>query len=190
MISHSFRLTTFTSINIKKEVTEMVELSLERIDQIMHGETPKTEESPTILRGIYTRYMRLYENYFADIDALNDDKIAEFRKYSEETRSLLKYYYMDIPLDVCTELLEFDNEYSKNLLGADWHKFLFESYGHYKSLYKEKRKSEECLKAEFTEQILEAFYEAMDNIFREAFGTGSKQAEQVTKGLAGLLFGE
>ena len=55
----------------------MVELSNERIEQILHEETKKTEALPTILRGIYTRYMRLYERYFADVDALNDGRIAE-----------------------------------------------------------------------------------------------------------------
>ena len=75
----------------------MIKLSNERIEQILHEETVKKEKSATILRGIYNRYMRLYEDYFADIDALNDDKIAEFRNYHEETRSLIKYYYMDIP---------------------------------------------------------------------------------------------
>ena len=54
----------------------MVELSNERIGKILHEETVKTEELATILRSIYTRYMRLYEKYFADIDALNDEKVA------------------------------------------------------------------------------------------------------------------
>ena len=31
------------------------------------------------------------------MDALNEDKIAELKKYHEETESLIKYYYMDIP---------------------------------------------------------------------------------------------
>ena len=52
----------------------MVELSNERVDQILHEESQKTEELKTILRGVYIRYMRLYERYFDDIDALNDDK--------------------------------------------------------------------------------------------------------------------
>ena len=55
----------------------MVELSNRRIEQILHEETAKKEELATILRGIYTRYMHLYESYFADIDALSDDKVAE-----------------------------------------------------------------------------------------------------------------
>lgn len=97
----------------------MVELSKERIEQILHEETMKKEELETILRGIYTRYMRLFEKYFADIDALNDDEIAELRKYHEETGSLVKYYYMDIPLDICIGLKEFENKYSVKLLGSE-----------------------------------------------------------------------
>ena len=79
----------------------MVELNNERIEQILHEETTKKEELETILRSIYNRYMWLYEKYFADIDALNDEKIAELTNYHEETLSLVKYYYMDIPLDIC-----------------------------------------------------------------------------------------
>ena len=51
-------------------------------------------------------------------------------------------------------------------------------------------KSAKCLKAEFSEQILKAFYDAMDYIFREGFGTGSKADEQISSGLASLLFGD
>ena len=75
----------------------MVELSNERIEQILNDETGKTEDVKTILRGIYTRYVNLYERYFADFDKLNEEKIEAFKKYHEETRSLIKYYYMDIP---------------------------------------------------------------------------------------------
>ena len=74
----------------------MVEFNNERIEEILHKETPKTEELPTILRGIYVRYMRLFERYFADIDALDDDKVAELRKYHEETKGLIRHYYMRI----------------------------------------------------------------------------------------------
>ena len=55
----------------------MVELSRERIEQMLQEETAKKEELANILRGIYTRYMRLYEKYLADIDALNDDEIGK-----------------------------------------------------------------------------------------------------------------
>ena len=66
----------------------MVELSLERIDEMLHKETLKKEETTTILRCVFSRYMQLYERYLADIDALNDEMIAELKAYHEETRSL------------------------------------------------------------------------------------------------------
>ena len=168
----------------------MVELSKERIEQILHEETMKKEELETILRSIYTRYMRLYEKYFADIDALNDDEVAELRKYHEETRSLVRYYYMDIPLDICMGLKEFENKYSANLLGAEWHEYLFDSYEEFKEKSRSRDKSEEYLKTEFTKQTLTAFYEAMDYVFREGFGTGSHTAKKVVSGITGLLFGK
>ena len=168
----------------------MVELSKERIEQILHKETTKKEDLETILRGIYTRYMRLYEKYFADIDALNDDEIAELRKYHEETRSLVKYYYMDIPQDVCSGIKEFENKYSACLLGSEWHEYLSDSYEDFKEKSKSTNKSEEYLKAEFTKQALAAFYEAMDYVFRDGFGTGSQTAKNVISGITGLLFGK
>ena len=70
----------------------MVELNNERIEQILKDETMKTQDLTTILRGIYTRYINLYEKYIAGCDTMNDDKISEFKKYHEETRSLIKYY--------------------------------------------------------------------------------------------------
>ena len=166
----------------------MVELSNERIGQILHEETTKKEESETILRGIYTRYMRLFEKYLADIDALNDEKIAEFKKYHEETRSLIKYYYMDIPQDVCTGIREFENKYSSNLLGSEWHEYLFGSYEEFKEKIRDKDKSEESLKAEFSKQTLMAFYDAMDYVFRDGFGTGSQTAKKGLSSITGLLF--
>ena len=166
----------------------MVELSNERVDQILHEETHKTEELITILRGIYIRYMRLYERYFADIDALNDDRIAELYKFHEETKSLIKYYYMDIPLDICTALIEFDKQYSAKLLGTNWRRYLFDSFNEFKSDNGDK--SEKCLKADFEDKILTAFYETMDYILRDGFGTGSESAKEIKDGLADLLFGE
>ena len=168
----------------------MVELSKERIDQILHEETTKKEELDTILRSIYTRYMHLFEKYFADIDALNDDRIAELRKYHEETKSLVRYYYLDIPLDICMDIREFENKYSANLLGSDWHKFVFDSYEDYRKNNSYRNKSEEYLKAEFRKQTLTAFYEAMDYIFREGFGTGSQTAKKVVSGITDLFFGK
>ena len=168
----------------------MVELSSKRVEQILHEETQKTEGLPTILRGIYTRYMRLYEKYFADIDALNDDEIAELRKYHEETRSLVKYYYMDIPQDICIALDEFEAKYSAKLLGSDWHAVLFDNFADFQDDNMGRNKSRERLKAEYAEQNLKAFYEEMGSVFREGFGTGSKTAEKVLNEIAGLLFGD
>ena len=167
----------------------MLELSVKRIDQILHEETTEKEELSTILRGIYTRYMRLYEKYFADIDALNDDMIAEFRKYQEETDSLVRYYYLDIPEDICGQIKEFNEKYNAKLLGPEWHKCLFGLYEDFKrGSWTEK--SEETFKAEFTKQALASFYDAMGSVFREGFGTGSKTGENVLSGIAGLLFGK
>ncbi len=167
----------------------MTELSNERIEQILNEETPKTEEPAAILRSIYIRYMRLYERYLADIDALNDDKVAELRKYHEETISLVKHYYMDIPQDVCAALAEFENKYGSRLLGPRWHDYLFDSYKEFREKSINKDKSEADVKAEFTEQTLTAFYGAMDYIFREGFGTCSQTVKKVVSGIAGLLFG-
>ena len=168
----------------------MVELSAERVEEILHKETQKTEELTTIMRGVYTRYMCLYEKYFADIDALNDEKISELKEYHEETRSLIKYYYLDIPQDICMELNEFDNQYTDKLLGSDWHKNLLEIYKDFKAENKNNNKSEECLKAEFAAENLGSFYDVMDYIFREGFDTTSKTTENVASGIAGMLFGE
>ena len=166
----------------------MVELSNERIEQILHEETKKTEDLTTILRGIYSGYMNLYEQYFADIEALNDDQIAELKKQHEETKSLIKYYYMDIPQDICEGLHEFDDTYNAKLLGADWRKTLFDSYSDFCAENDCQNKSAKSLKAAFSEQILDAFYETMDDIFREGFGTGSKDTEKATSVLSDLLF--
>lgn len=168
----------------------MLELSHERIEQIVLKETPKTEVLPSILRSVYVRYMSLYEKYFTDIDTLNDDTISELNKYNEETKSLVKYYYMDIPRDICMELEEFNDTYSAKLLGTDWHKTLFNAYRSFRDENESDNKSENCLKAEFSKQCLKAFYDAMDYIFRDGFGTRSKTAETVTSGLASMLFGE
>ena len=165
----------------------MIELSNERIEQMLHEETLKTEELTTILRAVYTRYMRLYESYFADIDALDDDKIAELGRYREDTKSLVKYYYMDIPQDICTDLNEFEKEYGDKMLGSDWRKYLSDIFNEFKS--KNKDKSEESLKADFVGEYLAAFYEEMDYIFRDGFDTGSRSAESFKKGFAGFFFG-
>ena len=141
-----------------------------------------------VLRSIYTRYMWLFEGYFADIDALNDAKIAELRKYNEETSSLVKYYYMDIPHDVCEDIEELNDNFSAKLLGPNWYDNLSEIY----DAFQEENwdKSEKHLKAEFKKQALEAFYKEMDDVFREGFGTGSKTVADAVGGITGLLFGK
>lgn len=166
----------------------MMELSNERVESILKEETLKTTELATILRAVYTRYMRLYEKYFADIDALNDEKIAEFRQYQEETNSLVKYYYMDIPEDVCTDLNDFDKKYGDKLLGPDWHKNLFDTYKEFRG--KNWDKSDEWVRAEFKKQVMEGFYHEMGGIFRQGLGTNSKTHEGIWKGISGLLFGK
>lgn len=164
----------------------MVELKNERIDQILHEETAKKEELTMILRSIYTRYMRLYEEYLSDIGALNDDKIEAFRKYNEETESLIKHYYMDIPHDVCVDLNDFEEEYGANLLGPKWHDYVSEAYKEFSEDNDDKNESE--IKEAFKEHVLKNFYESMDYVFRESFGTESKNAEGVQSMIKGLLF--
>lgn len=168
----------------------MIELSNERIDQILHWETPPKEEPTAILRGLYTRYMHLYEEYFADISKLNDDKIAELRAYNEETTSLLRHYYMDIPQDICEGLRKFEGEYSANLLGPKWHDFLFHSYHEFRERHENRDKDEKDARAAFSKEVLEAFYDVMDYIFREGFGTGSQTARSMGSAISELLFGK
>ena len=168
----------------------MVELSKERIEEILQKETLKKEELEVILRAVYTRYMHLYETYFADIDALNDAKIAELRSYHEETSSLVKYYYMDIPLDICEAMRELDKNYTDNLLGVHWHKYLSGVYDEFKKNRSNADKSEEADKAQFKKDVLDAFYDAMDYVFRDGFGTGSEAAKSLMNGITELFFGK
>ena len=168
----------------------MVELSNVRVEKILHEETKKTEALPLILRSIYTRYMYLYENYFADFEALNEEKIAEFRKYHEETKSLINYYYMDIPQDICTSIKTFEENGSCHLLGPVWKKNLYDMYEEFKEKNTEWDDCEAHYKAEFKKEALKEFYEAMEYVFRDGFGTSSKSTEEVLDGLSGLLFGK
>ena len=167
----------------------MVKLSDERIKQILHEETLKKEDNDLLLRSIYSRNMRLYEEYFADIDALNNEEISRMRAYNEETQSLIKYYYLDIPMDVCTGLREFDKKFSDSLLGPDWRRYLFECFDDFREEKGNARKNEKTLKAEFSKQALSNFYDAMDYVFRDGFGTASQTAHNVVNGITGLLFG-
>ena len=167
----------------------MVELNNERIEQILKDETMKTQDLTTILRGIYTRYINLYEKYIAGCDTLNDDKISEFKKYHEETRSLIKYYYMDIPQDVCSALSEFEEKASDILLGRDWKRVVYDAYDEFKSKSRIRDRSEDYCLAEFKKAVLKEFYSSMENIFRGGFGTNSQTVQNVFEGISGLLFG-
>ena len=168
----------------------MMELSKERIEQKRNEETVKKESADAILRCIYARYMHMYEQYFADIDALNDVRIAEMRKSNEETLCLIRYYYMDIPMDVCAGLKEFEKQYNANLLGPDWHRFLFSAYEDFREANKSKYMNEGQVKAAFEKEALEGFYDAMDYVLRDGFGTASQTAHQMMNGISGLLFGK
>ena len=167
----------------------MIELNKEKMEKILHEETAKTVELTTILRSIYTRYMRMYEKYFSDIDALNDDTISELRNYNEETKSLVRYYYLDIPKDIYEGIRQFENKSVANLLGPKWRKYLSDSYAAFQEEYDGECRSKKSLKEAYAEQAMTDFYEAMDYVFREGFGTVSQTAENMMKGLAGLLFG-
>lgn len=167
----------------------MIEISNERIKQILEDETAKTQDLTTILRGIYARYMNLYERYFADPEALNDDKIAELGKYHEETKSLIKYYYLDIPQDICTGIREFEEKVSDPLLGREWKKNLYDAYDEFREKHKVRNRSEDYYQKEFSKMAMKEFYEAMETIFRDSFGTYSQTAKDVFSGVTGLLFG-
>lgn len=167
----------------------MIELSNERIEQILHDETKKTEALPLILRSIYSRYMNLYENYFAHMETLNDDKIAEFRKYHEETISLIRYYYMDIPEDVCSAIMEFEEKSNEYLLGREWKKNLYDVYTKFKENSNEWDMSEDYYRAGFKKEALKGFYETMEKIFRSGFGTESETEKRTLSGISELLFG-
>ena len=167
----------------------MVKLSNERIEEILHVETKQTEELPVILRSIYARYMNLYEDYFSAPDELNDDKIAAFRKYHEETISLIKYYYMDIPQDICSAIRDFEEKSSDKLLGREWKRVLYDAYEEFKEESDEWDMSEDYYKAAFKKCVLKEFYAAMEKIFRAGFDTESQTVKNVFEGISTLLFG-
>ena len=164
----------------------MVELTYEKIDKILHEETLKSEDARTIQRALYNRNMCLYEKYLSDIDALNDETIAEMKKYHEETKSLLKYYRMDIPQDTSDGLDAFNKKFTDRILGPDWRDFLSHTYEEFKDDYENYGKSEECLKKEFEEKVLVEFYAKMDDVFRDGFGTSSQSANNAFEGIAAI----
>ena len=168
----------------------MIELSNERIGQILEDETAKTADLKTILRSIYTRYRNLYEPYIANFDKLNDDKVAEFAKDHEETKALIKYYYLDIPQDVCTKIEEFEEKSCDKLLGREWKSNVYDAYDEFKTKNKVWSKGDDYYQAEFKKMALKEFYEAMDYIFRDGFGTGSETVNDIMGGITGLFFGK
>lgn len=166
----------------------MVELSNKIIDQILRKETPKKEDLATILRAIYTRYMRFYERYFANFDVLNQEEIFAFQKYHEETRSLIKYYYLDIPLDIIMKIEEFDEKCTDDLLGPSWHAHLYNAYEDFREKHSNGKQSEQAMQAAFAKYVLKEFYDSMDYIFRDGFGTESQAAKSVLSGITDLFF--
>ena len=167
----------------------MIELSNDRIKEILEDETAKTIDLKIILRGLYTRYRNLYEPYIAGFDKLNDDRVAEFAKTHAETKALFKYYYLDIPQDICSKIEEFEEKSCDKLLGRDWKKNVYDAYDEFKSKNKAWNKGEDYYQAEFKKEALKEFYEAMEYIFRDGFGTGSETVKDVIGGITGLLFG-
>ena len=165
----------------------MAELSMERIEKILHEETPQDESVTTILRSIYIRYMSLYEKYFAVIDTM-DDEIAALRNYHEETRSLIKYYFLDIPLDICDAIEKFDDEYTDKLLGPDWKRYLSVLYNEVEKNAYWNYDSKDSLDADFIKKTMSAFYDSMSSIFRVGFDTGSKTSEKVIGGIKEMFF--
>jgi hypothetical protein len=168
----------------------MIELSKERINQILTEETVKTVELATLLRSIYSRYRHVFEEYAEDIEELNDEKVAELKKYHDETNTLVKYYYMDIPMDVCKYLEEFDNK-TAALFGPEWRKFLYEGYDEFlENCDVDDEGDNAHMKALYRKEFLKSFYEDMDEVFRQGFGTESKTAQRMNSGLSELLYGK
>ena len=132
----------------------------------------------------------MYEKYFSDIDALNNDTISELRKYNEETKSLVRYYYLDIPQDIFDGIKEIESRSVANLLGPKWRKYLSDNFAAFKEEHDDEYRSEKSMKAAFAEQALKDFYDTMNFVFREGFGTDSQSAKDFSNGLSGLLFGK
>ena len=167
----------------------MVKLDNERVEQILQNETMKTQPLPTILRGIYTRYINLYEDYIAEIDKLTDDKIDAYKRQNAETQSLIKYYYMDIPQDVCYELNKFEENVADELLGREWKRGIYDAFEEFKENNDAWNKSDDYYMAEFKKALRKELYKAMENIFRDGFGTHSETAKNIFTGISNLLFG-
>jgi hypothetical protein len=88
------------------------------------------------------------------------------------------------------DIKEFENKYCAKLLGSDWHDYILKNFEDFRENSRSRDKSEEHLRAEFTGEALSAFYEVMDYIFREGFGTESRAAKTLVSGIKDLFFGK
>ena len=66
---------------------------------------------------------------------------------------------------------------------------LSDSYAAFKEENDDEYRNEKSLKEAFAKQAMEEFYDTMDDVFREGFGTVSQNAKDFSNGLTGLLFG-
>ena len=97
---------------------------------------------------------------------------------------------MDIPVDICMALDAFEDKDCAKLLGPDWKEFLYDRYVDFKDDSLFSGKSEADLKREFAQKYLDSFYEEMGTVFRTGFGSGSRTAEHLFKGIEQLAFGK
>ncbi len=167
----------------------MIQISNERAEQIIQEETKKTQPLPQLLRAIYTRYMNLYEDYIANIYDLTSEKIAAYKKQNDETIALVRYYYMDIPQDVCAGILVFEEKVGEKLLGPEWKTNLYDAYDEFKDNCNEWDMTEDYYKGAFKKYALKEFYEVMENIFRDGFGSESESSKNIFSGIKSLIFG-
>lgn len=167
----------------------MIQLSNERAEQIIQEETKKTQPLPQLLRAIYTRYMNLYEDYIANMFDLTSEKVAEYKKQNDETICLVRYYFMDIPQDVCEGIFDFEEKVGDKLLGPEWKTNLYDAYEEFKDKSDEWDMTEDYYKGAFKKYALKEFYEVMENIFRDGFSTHSERAKNIFSGIKSLIFG-
>ena len=167
----------------------MVKLDNERVEQILEKETLKTIPLPMLLRCIYNRYLDLYEDYIAEADKLTDEKIDAFKRRNEETQSLIKYYYMDIPEDICYDLNKFEEKIADELLGREWKRVFYDAFDEFKENHDDWNKSDDWYMAEFKKATRKELYKTLDDIFRDGFGTNSETGKNIFSGISNLLFG-
>ena len=167
----------------------MVELSPERIEEILHKETVKEEDPKTVMRAVYNRYRCVFEQYIDQIFEMNQSKIDEFNKYHQETNSLIKYYFVDIPMDTCAALAKFEHDVMDYMLGPDWQRVILNGFEEFKRKNKNKYRlaNEETWRKKFKEELLSMFYVSMESAFRVSFESGSKAAEGLMDGLSAIF---